>query len=172
MRWDDLASQPCSISRALTVIGDRWTLLILRDCFAGVSRFEQLGQRLGIARNVLSDRLRTLVEGGILERRPYHVNPPRYDYHLTAKGRDLHPVLLAISHFGDSYYAGDEGAPLLRRHKRCGCDFHPIQVCSECLAPVVAEQVETRAGPGFRTPETAPAGKARTARRPPLKLAV
>ncbi len=147
MRWDDLADQPCSISRALAVIGDRWTLLVPRDCFAGVSKFEQFGRNLGIARNLLSARLRLLVEEGVLERRAYQDNPVRYDYYLTSKGEALHPVLLAVSHFGDVYYAGEAGPPELRRHTRCGCDFQPVQVCSECLAPLKARDVATRPAP-------------------------
>ncbi len=144
MKWDDLAAQPCSVSRSLAVIGDRWTLMILRDCFLGVRRFEAFQARLGISRSIVTDRLRVLVEEGVLRREAYQANPPRYDYRLTAKGMDLHPVIMAVAHFGDTYYAGPEGPPLLRRHKSCGCDFHPVQVCSECGETVTARDVETR----------------------------
>lgn len=152
MKWEYLADQPCSISRALAVIGDRWTLMILRDCFLGVRRFETFQQRLGISRTIVTDRLRTLVDEGVLERRAYQQNPVRHDYRLTDKGRDLHPVVMAIAHFGDAYYAGEAGPPVLRRHKACGCDFHPVQVCSECGEPITARAVEARAGAGFGAP--------------------
>ena len=146
MKWDDLAAQPCSVSRSLAVIGDRWTLMILRDCFLGVRRFEAFQARLGISRSIVTDRLRVLVEEGVLRREAYQANPPRHDYRLTAKGMDLHPVIMAVAHFGDTHYAGPEGPPLLRRHKACGCDFHPVQTCSECGEPVDARAVETRPG--------------------------
>lgn len=146
MKWDDLAAQPCSVSRSLAVIGDRWTLMILRDCFLGVRRFEAFQARLGISRSIVTDRLRMLVEEGVLRREAYQANPPRHEYRLTAKGMDLHPVIMAVAHFGDAYYAGAEGPPLLRRHKICGCDFHPVQVCSACGEVVTAREVETRAG--------------------------
>lgn len=152
MKWDDLSAQPCSISRALAVIGDRWTLMILRDCFLGVRRFELFQKRLGVSRTIVTDRLRALVEEGVLRRVPYQDNPVRHEYRLTEKGLDLHPVVMAIAHFGDTYYAGAEGPPVLRRHKTCGCDFHPVQVCSECGEPVSARQVEARAGAGFPAP--------------------
>ncbi|WP_419254117.1 winged helix-turn-helix transcriptional regulator [Caulobacter sp. ErkDOM-YI] len=149
MKWDDLAAQPCSVSRSLAVIGDRWTLMILRDCFLGVRRFEAFQARLGISRSIVTDRLRVLVEEGVLRREAYQANPPRHDYRLTAKGMDLHPVIMAVAHFGDTHYAGPEGPPLLRRHKGCGCDFHPVQACSACGEVVTAREVETRAAPGF-----------------------
>ena len=149
MKWDDLAQQPCSIARTLAVIGDRWTLMILRDCFLGVRRFEAFQARLGISRTIVTDRLRVLVEEGVLRREAYQDNPLRHDYRLTAKGLDLHPVIMAIGQFGDLHYAGAAGPPLLRRHKGCGCDFHPVQTCSECGETVTARDVETRAAVGF-----------------------
>ena len=149
MKWDALADQPCSIARTLAVIGDRWTLMILRDCFLGVRRFETFQARLGISRTIVTDRLRVLVEEGVLRREAYQSNPTRHEYRLTAKGLDLHPVILAIARFGDVHYAGEAGAPLIRRHKGCGCDFQPVQTCSECGETVTAREVEARPGPGF-----------------------
>jgi len=152
MKWEDLSAQPCSISRALAVIGDRWTLMILRDCFLGVRRFEAFQQRLGISRTIVTDRLRTLVDEGVLRRAVYQDHPVRHEYRLTDKGHDLHPVVMAVAHFGDAHYAGAAGPPVLRRHKACGCDFHPVQVCSECGETVTARQVDARAAPGFSEP--------------------
>ena len=146
MKWDDLGQEPCSVARSVAVIGDRWTLMILRDCFLGVRRFETLQERLGISRTIIADRLKHLTEEGVLSRAPYQEAPVRYEYRLTEKGLALHPVLMAIVHWGDVHYAGEAGPPLLHRHKTCGCDFHPVQTCSACGEEVHARAVETRPG--------------------------
>lgn len=148
MKWEDLADQPCSIARSVAVIGDRWTLMILRDAFLGVRRFEAFQTRLGISRTIITERLKLLVNEGVLAKVPYQERPVRHEYRLTEKGLDLYPVVMAIVHWGDRHYAGQSGAPLLHRHKTCGCDFAPVMTCSECHAPVGAREVETRAGPG------------------------
>ncbi|MBP7649955.1 MAG: helix-turn-helix transcriptional regulator [Phenylobacterium sp.] len=148
MKWEDLADQPCSIARSVAVIGDRWTLMILRDAFLGVRRFEAFQTRLGISRTIITERLKLLVEEGVLAKVPYQDRPVRHEYRLTQKGMDLYPVVMAIVNWGDRHYAGEAGAPLLHHHKACGCDFHPVMTCSECHAPVGAREVETRAGPG------------------------
>ncbi|CAN5544059.1 helix-turn-helix domain-containing protein [soil metagenome] len=148
MKWEDLADQPCSIARSVAVIGDRWTLMILRDAFLGVRRFEAFQTRLGISRTIITERLKLLVNEGVLAKVPYQERPVRHEYRLTEKGLDLYPVVMAIVHWGDRHYAGQSGAPLLHRHKTCGCDFAPLMTCSECHAPVGAREVETRAGPG------------------------
>lgn len=146
MKWEDLADQPCSVARSTAVIGDRWTLMILRDCFLGVRRFEAFQARLGISRTIIAARLKLLTEEGVLRKVPYQENPLRHEYRLTAKGLDLHPVVMAIVHWGDRHYADERGPPILHRHKACGCDFHPVQTCSACGEPVSARDVETRAG--------------------------
>src|SRR5690554_8139920 len=96
MKWDDLDKQPCSLARALSVVGDQWTLVILRDCFLGVRRFDDLEKRLGITRHVLADRLKKLVEHGVLYKTPYQQKPVREEYRLTEKGLALHPVVMAL----------------------------------------------------------------------------
>ncbi|MES3028335.1 MAG: helix-turn-helix domain-containing protein [Pseudomonadota bacterium] len=146
MKWEDLAQEPCSVARSVAVIGDRWTLMILRDCFLGVRRFEAFQARLGISRTIIADRLKHLTQEGVLRRVAYQDSPTRYEYRLTDKGLELHPVVMAIVHWGDRHYAGAAGPPLLHRHKTCGCDFHPVQTCSECGEPVDARAVETRPG--------------------------
>ena len=146
MKWEDLAQEQCSVARSVAVIGDRWTLMILRDCFLGVRRFEAFQERLGISRTIIADRLKHLTEEGVLRRVAYQEHPVRHEYRLTDKGLDLHPVVMAIVHWGDRHYAGEAGPPLLHRHKTCGCDFHPVQTCSECGEPVDARAVETRPG--------------------------
>ena len=152
MKWEDLAQEPCSVARTVAVIGDRWTLLILRDCFLGVRRFEAFQARLGISRTIIAERLKLLTDEGVLAKVAYQDRPTRHEYRLTEKGLALHPVVMAIVHWGDRYYAGPEGAPLLHRHKSCGHDFHPVVTCSECGEPVGARDVETRPGPGARAP--------------------
>src|SRR5260370_2180545 len=105
-RTADYSKESCSVAAALAIVGDPWTLLILRDAFAGVRRFDDWRQRLGVARNVLAARLKMLVGQGILETRLYSEHPPRKDYVLTANGRDLRPVLLALKAWGDQYVYG------------------------------------------------------------------
>lgn len=144
MQWKDLPDQPCSLARTLAVIGDRWTLLVLRDAFLRVRRFEDFQASLGIARRVLTERLTMLVDEGILEKRPYQQRPERHEYRLTPKGLDLYPAILALVHWGDRHYAGADGPPMLHRHKRCGHDFRSVLSCSECGEPVIATEVEAR----------------------------
>ncbi|WP_374346829.1 winged helix-turn-helix transcriptional regulator [Phenylobacterium sp.] len=148
MKWDDLANEPCSVARTVAVIGDRWTLMILREVFLGIRRFEDFQARLGISRTITAERLKALVDEGVLKKVAYQDRPLRHEYRLTDKGLDLYPVIMAIVNFGDRHYAGEAGPPLLHRHKACGCDFAPVMTCSECHAPVGARDVETRAGPG------------------------
>lgn len=148
MKWEDLANEPCSVARTVAVIGDRWTLMILRDVFLGIRRFEDFQARLGISRTITAERLKALTDEGVLKKVPYQDRPVRHEYRLTDKGLDLYPVIMAIVNFGDRHYAGEAGPPLLHRHKACGCDFEPVMTCSECHAPVGARDVETRAGPG------------------------
>jgi DNA-binding HxlR family transcriptional regulator len=145
MKWSDLADQSCSVARSVAVIGDRWTLMLLRDCFLGVRRFEDFERRLGISRSIIADRLKRLTDEGVLSRQAYQDHPVRHEYRLTDKGLALHPVIMAIVHWGDVHYAGDAGPPLIHRHKSCGCDFAPVQTCSECGEPVAARDVEVRA---------------------------
>src|SRR6202165_3150374 len=101
----------CSIARALDVLGEWWTLLVVREAFRGVRRFDGFVERLGIAPDILSSRLGRLVEHGVLEERAYQERPPRVEYRLTSKGRDLFPVLLALMAWGDRWYAED-GPPI------------------------------------------------------------
>ncbi|MFO1197393.1 MAG: helix-turn-helix domain-containing protein [Burkholderiaceae bacterium] len=150
MRWDALDREACSLARAVGVVGDRWTLVILRDCFLRVRRFEDFQARLGITRPLLARRLRKLVDAGVLKKVPYQARPPRYEYRLTPRGLDLHPVVMALVHWGDVHLAGRAGRPLLHRHAGCGRDFDPVVVCSECGEPLVAREVHVHPGPGAR----------------------
>ena len=113
--------QNCSIARALEIVGERWTLLIIRDVFLGIRRFDELQENLGIARNVLTDRLNRLVDQGVLERVPYSQRPTRYEYRLTPKGRDLNIALSGLRQWGDKYL--NEQPPRLLRRK---ADKQPV----------------------------------------------
>lgn len=149
MRHSALHDQPCSIARTVAVLGERWTLVILRQAFQGQRRFEDMQRGLGIARNILADRLARLVDEGILERRPYQERPPRHEYRLTEKGRDLYPVLVSLMQWGDRYYAGEAGPPVLLVHDTCGHETSPRHVCSHCGEPIDPREVTPRAGPGL-----------------------
>ncbi|MFT3801515.1 MAG: helix-turn-helix domain-containing protein [Burkholderiaceae bacterium] len=148
MRWNDLDREACSMARTVSVIGDRWTLMILRDCFLRVRRFEAFQQRLGITRPLLASRLKKLVDAGVLAKEPYQQRPPRHEYRLTPKGLDLYPVVMAIVHWGDVHMTEPAGRPLLHTHRGCGRDFDPVMVCSECGEPLRATHVHVRPGPG------------------------
>lgn len=144
MRWNELSSQECSLARTLAVIGDRWTLLVLREAFLRVRRFEDFQKRLGIARRVLTERLAHLVEQGVLVKMPYQDKPLRHEYRLTEKGLDLYPAMMALVHWGDKHYAGEGGPPLIHTHTSCGHDFKPVMTCSECGEPVDPRDVRVR----------------------------
>ena len=140
-------SQNCSLARALEVVGERWTILILRDAFMGVRRFDDFQRNLGVARNVLHTRLARLVEEGLLERRRYHERPARYEYRLTERGHDLWPVLVALLKWGDRHFA-DRGPPQLVVHRDCGGEISERCVCERCGEPLTVRDVETAEGPG------------------------
>ena len=148
MKWDTLDEEPCSLARTVAVIGDRWTLLILRECFLRVRRFEAFQSSLQITRHLLSERLKKLVAFGILRRVPYQEAPKRYEYILTQRGLDLYPIIMAMVHWGDSHMADERGRPLLHEHKTCGKLFDPVMVCSECGEVLRAREVHVHAGPG------------------------
>jgi DNA-binding HxlR family transcriptional regulator len=148
MRWAELDREACSVARTLSVIGDRWSLLILRDCFLRVRRFEEFEARLGITRHRLADRLKKLVTAGVLKRVAYQQRPRRYEYRLTEKGLDLNAVLLAMVHWGDVHMAGKRGRPLLYEHQDCGKCFDPVMCCSACGGEVTARNIRILAGPG------------------------
>ena len=148
MRWNDLAEERCSVARTVSVIGDRWTLLILRDCFLRVRRFDEFQARLGIGRPILADRLGKLVKNGVLEKVKYQESPTRHEYRLTRRGLDLHPVIMSIVHWGDVHLSGEAGRPLLHRHETCGQVFDPVMVCSECGEPLTPQSVQVLDGPG------------------------
>ncbi len=142
-------SQVCSIARALEVVGERWSLLIVRDAlFAGVSRFNDFQHNLGIATNVLTARLEGFVAAGIMERRLSSTQADQHEYVLTEKGRDLAAALIALTEWGDRWAAPDE-PPILYRHAECGGTVTQQLVCATCGAVHDPSQVEIQIGPGM-----------------------
>lgn len=137
----------CSIATTLDVIGDRWSLLILRDVFRGARRFSEIQTDLGIAKNLLSDRLSNLVGHGVLERIPYQDRPVRYEYRLTPKGADLSTALIALMGWGDRWYATG-GAPTVLVHERCGEPLEQVVRCPNCEETVSPGAIRSRPGPG------------------------
>jgi len=150
MRWRDIGEQNCSIARTLSVIGDRWTMLVLREAFLRTRRFEDFQSHLGAPRHVLANRLQKLVECGILERVRYQERPLRFEYKLTEKGRDLHPVIIALLGWGDRWMADAAGPPIELVHRACGHPMLPVPTCPHCREPVTARDVMPRPGPGLR----------------------
>jgi DNA-binding HxlR family transcriptional regulator len=156
VRWEEIGHLPCSVARALSVVGDRWTLLILRDCFLGARRFDHFSASLGLSPHLLSTRLGKLVDEGILERRPYREQPVRYEYRLTDKGRDLHPVIASLVRWGDRWMAGADGPPATFVHKTCGHRTTPHLVCSECGEAVGARDLQIHMHPSRTDEEERP----------------
>jgi DNA-binding HxlR family transcriptional regulator len=130
MKRERLAEMECSVARTLAHVGDGWTVLVLRDAFYGVRRFDDFQRDLGVARNILTDRLSRLVGDGLLERRRYQERPPRYEYVLTEKGRDLLPVLLSLMRWGDRWAADEPSVTLT--HTTCGRETTPVVCCEHC----------------------------------------
>ncbi len=145
----------CSVAQCLEVVGEWWSMLIIRDAFLGVTRFEEFQSRLGISRNILQSRLGTLVNAGVLSRVPYSTHPPRVDYRLTAKGRDLWPVLNAMRQWGDAH-AAPTGPPVEIVHTACGRRTSAVVVCASCGEPLGGRDVEAVPGPGRHGPVVRP----------------
>jgi DNA-binding HxlR family transcriptional regulator len=139
-----------SVGRTLELVGEKWTLLILREAFFGVRRFGQLARNLSIPRPTLSARLRTLVDAGLLERVPYSTEPDRHEYRLTQAGIELFPAVVALMRWGDTQLAGPEGPPIALRHEECGEIADPYLACRRCGGEISARNVVPERGAGFR----------------------
>lgn len=143
--------QVCSIARALEIVGDRWTLLIIRDAFLGLKRFQEFETGLGLPKKVLTDRLQRLVDEDILERRLYQERPERHEYMLTDKGRGLWRVLAHLLMWGDQHYADEAGPPRILRHRGCGGKLDFSLRCKKCGSEIVdSHEVHIAPGPGLR----------------------
>jgi DNA-binding HxlR family transcriptional regulator len=149
MRRKSFEDMNCSVAQTLEVVGEWWTMLIIRDCMLGVTRFDDFQCRLGIARNILTNRLDYLLERGVLEKVPYQERPVRSDYRLTDKGRDLWTVLTAMRQWGDRWEAQD-GPPVVMRHKACNHKVDMIPTCSHCGEILDARAVRVQPGPGAK----------------------
>jgi DNA-binding HxlR family transcriptional regulator len=148
----------CSMARALEIVGERWSLLIIRDAlFAHVTRFSDFQRGLGVAPNVLAARLDAFVTAGMMERRRYSEQPEQFEYVLTAKGRDLAPAIIALTRWGDRWAAVAE-PPIVYTHADCGGAVEPQTACERCGA-VDHHEVQARPGPGM------PAGYVENRRR-------
>src|SRR5215475_13904263 len=148
----DWSIENCTIGRALSVIGDRWTVVVLREVFNGIRRFDDMRVRTGIPRQVLSGRLARLVAEGLLRREPYQEpnQRRRWEYRLTQKGLDLYPILVALNQWGTAYYADPEGSPLAFRHRGCAGEVSVTLRCSEDHAVAGVRDVVPAPGPGAR----------------------
>lgn len=151
MRWEDIDQQVCSVARTLAVVGDRWSLLILRDAFLGTRRFEQFRSQLQVSRHRLSERLNKLVEFEVLCKEVYQERPLRHEYRLTAKGRDLYPVIMTMADWGDRWCDDGTGAPVIYKHKSCAQHFTPVLSCNVCGEAIQPREVTPELGPGLKT---------------------
>lgn len=147
MRRSGFDDMPCSVAQTLELIGDWWTPLLIRDLLMGVSRFDEFQGRLGISRNILTERLNSLVANGIVERVAYQQHPERFDYRLTEKGQDLWRVIEALRSWGDRW-AAPNGPPVELVHTSCGHVTESVPVCAECGEPLRRGEMRLVAGPG------------------------
>ena len=142
-------NQVCSLARALELVGDRWTILVIREAFFGTRRFDDFQRRLGCARNVLTDRLNRLVDEGLFRKVPYQERPERFEYHLTRKGVELWPSTVLLMKWGDRHLASEAGPPTLVLHKDCGGEIDERLHCSACGAELGPGDVDVKPGPGL-----------------------
>jgi DNA-binding HxlR family transcriptional regulator len=147
-------NQVCSIARALEMVGDRWTMLVIREAFMGTRRFEEYQRNLGCARNVLTDRLNRLVEVGILRKEPYQERPTRHEYRLTRRGVELWPAMMTLKAWGDKHLAPD-GPPVLVLHRDCGGELDERLHCGRCGAELGPADVYVEPGPGLAAQDAA-----------------
>jgi DNA-binding HxlR family transcriptional regulator len=145
----DYETQTCSIARSLEVVGERWSLLILRSVFLGVRRFDDLLDALGITRSVLATRLDRLVDEGVLKRVPYQERPSRYEYRATAKGHELWPVILHLLRWGDAHYPEPAGVPRIVEHAGCGGRPDDHLLCDRCGEALSYFNTTAHPGPGL-----------------------
>jgi DNA-binding HxlR family transcriptional regulator len=154
MTWDRdaFSADNCSVARTLQVVGERWTMLVLREAFYGVRRFDDIQRGTGAPRNVLTERLKTLVHHGLLERVPYQEPGVRrrFEYVLTGRGRELLPALVALMQWGDRHLADPDGPPVVLRHRDCGALVHAVLACDAGHTRLTARDTRPELGPGAR----------------------
>ena len=147
MKWEEVSQQQCSVARSSAVLGDRWSLLLLSDFFLGVRRFDDFQKRLGLSRTTLTQRLKLLEDHDVIMREVYQQQPVRYEYRLTAKGKDLFPVISALVTWGDKYYCEGLPPPVIRNHLACGHDIQPVLTCPECHEELDVRSMGARTRP-------------------------
>ena len=150
-----LEDRECPLSATLGLVGEWWTLLILHDAFDGYTRFDEFQENLGISSSLLTSRLKRLVANGLLERRQYQPHPPRYEYHLTSKGVDLWPTVVALLKWGDRH-AAPAGPPVIIEHQGCGGEIDDRRRCTKCGADLEPWHATARRGPGARAADPPP----------------
>ena len=149
MEVRDFPRDSCSVAATLEFIGERWTMHVLREAFIGVRRFEEFRRNIGVAKNILSDRLNKLVGAGILERRLYSEHPPRYEYRLTEKGLDLYGILIELMRWGNKWAPSEDGPGVILQHKTCGKVIEAALVCPECGEALHPRNMRALPGPGM-----------------------
>ena len=158
MKWREMGESPCPIARSLAIVGDRWTILILRNAFLRTRRFDDFQAQLGITRHLLASRLAKLVKLGVLAKVPYQERPLRHEYRLTDMGRDWYSVQLSLVAWGNKWMGGDTAPRVEYLHQTCGHRFRPTVVCSECREPIDARAVTPIAAPGAKIRREATGG--------------
>ncbi|WP_066910253.1 winged helix-turn-helix transcriptional regulator [Millisia brevis] len=149
MKTRSFASWPCTVARTVDILGDAWSVLILREAFYGLRRFDEFVVSLSIPRNTLTARLNALIEHGLVRKVQYQSEPVRHEYELTESGRDFFPVMVAMKTWGDKWTAHAEPLPIILRHNICGHELHATVVCDECGREVRLDDTTPHAGPGF-----------------------
>jgi DNA-binding HxlR family transcriptional regulator len=149
VKLEEIGNQPCSIARALSEVGDGWSLMLVRDAFYGRTRFSDFVTYSGAQKTIVSDRLKRLVADGIFERVEYEQHPIRHEYRLTDKGADLAHVMLALSAWGDRWLDNGKGAPIRITHTECAHDAGPRITCGHCAGELDAGNLRAEPGPGF-----------------------
>jgi DNA-binding HxlR family transcriptional regulator len=150
MRWADIGDEVCSVSRSLSVVGDKWTLLIIRSAFLGARKFSEFQSEIGMTRHRLSDRLGKLVEDEVFVKIEYQNNPVRYEYRLTQKGKELYPIVMSLVKWGDKWMAGEEGKPMEYIHTTCGNNVMPVLTCPACSDEVDPHDMTVLPGPALK----------------------
>jgi DNA-binding HxlR family transcriptional regulator len=148
MKWNDYARDRCAVGGALEIVGDRWTMTVLRELFLGIRRFGEIQRNTGAAKNILADRLQSLVANGILVRELYQERPARYEYRLTEKGLDLYPILIGLMAWGAKHAPAAAEPLVLVQHRACGTIGLPELTCTACGEQVGPRDMRAVAGPG------------------------
>ena len=149
MRWDEIDDSLCGLARTLGVIGDRWTMLVLREAFLGTRRYDDFQHHLAAAPHIVAARLKKLVENKVLEKRRYQDRPPRYEYRLTERGLELYPAVIALIGWGEKWLKTTEGPATIRTHKGCNHRLHVVATCAACGEAVTARDVKAVMTPRF-----------------------